>query len=76
MAKFLTPCRSAYPLVRDLMHRIEASPMTLGEISKRAGLTYYTILRWRNGIAVPNLAGIADLLEVLGVELRIVRKDE
>jgi transcriptional regulator with XRE-family HTH domain len=75
MAHFHTPCRSAYPLVRDLMARIETSPLTLGEICKRAGLTYYTLLRWRQGIATPNLNSIADLLTVLGAEVRIVEKE-
>lgn len=46
------------------------------ELSKLAGLHKYVYSGWRNGRHVPTLKSFIAVLDVLGLELRIVRKKE
>ena len=75
MTHFRTPLRSAYPLVRDLMARIEASPLSIAEITRRGNVSHMQLLRWRAGTAMPKHDTLDDLLNVLGAEPRVVDKE-
>lgn len=44
------------------------------ELSKAAGLHKQVYTGWRNGRHIPNLKSFIAVLDVLGLELRIVRK--
>lgn len=45
-------------------------------ISKKAGFTKSMYSRWINGKNAPNIRNLVSMLDVLGLELKIVRKKD
>jgi len=70
--------RQKHRLVKLAMGLVEASPLSVREIEKRAGLSQGSIKYWfvdgtRGDVRVPNLDAV---LGVFGCRLGVVRKEQ
>jgi len=65
----------AHPLARRFFELLEAEGVALTDIAQRAGLHHVTLSKWKRSHA-PTVVALEAALNVLGFELRIVRRYE
>jgi transcriptional regulator with XRE-family HTH domain len=68
------PVKAKEPLVKELLSIIDQQPESDFMLSVHIGTSHQTISQWRNGHASPRLDIFQAVLNYLGYELKIVRK--
>jgi transcriptional regulator with XRE-family HTH domain len=68
------PTKAKEPLVREMFEIIHSQPESDFMISVHVGTAHTTISQWRNGKCSPRLDLFQAVLNYLGYELKIVRK--
>lgn len=62
-------------LMRVFVKAVYDSGLSAAEICRRGGIHAHTISRWMNGGGLPNMQALVDVLDLLGYDLQIVRRD-
>lgn len=62
-------------ILRTFVKAVYDSGLTLTEISRRSGVAINTMSAWMNGRATPRVAVMADVLDALGYDFQIVKRD-
>ena len=71
------PVECSIPLLRDFFRDVlDPMDVTLSEITHRAGLSQNSLLVYRSGKVLPRLDMLIALVNAVGYELKIVKKDE
>ena len=68
-------CTSNIPFVKQLFELVKDSDMSHERISVRAGYSLSMTYSWFRNETAPTLASFSDVLEVLGYELTIRKKE-
>jgi len=63
----------AHPLARKFFEIADAQRMAITDVAQRAGLSHATLVRWKT-LHSPTVPALEAALNVLGYELRIVRR--
>jgi hypothetical protein len=74
-AKHSGEIKAVDPLVREAIEILRRQPLKETDIALRAGIHVYAIRMWRLGHS-PVVRNLLAVLDVLGYELRIVRKEQ
>lgn len=64
---------AAHPLARRFFQIAEAQSIAISDIADRSGLALATLVKWKYRHA-PTVAALEAALNVLGYELRVVRR--
>lgn len=62
-------------LMRAFVKAVLSSGLSQAEISRRTGVHEHTLSIWMNGGGLPRLATLAYVLDILGYDLKIVKRD-
>jgi hypothetical protein len=69
--------KSSVPLLRDFFRDVlDPLDLTLEEVTRRAGLADNSLSLYRSGKSIPRLDMMIALVNAVGYELKIVKKDE
>ena len=66
---------STEALMRAFVKAVFDSGLSQAEISRRTGVHEHTLSIWMNGEGLPRLATLAYVLDALGYDLTIVKRD-
>ena len=64
------------PLVAHFFRIMEESGLSGEQLMKKAGRTPSSLSAWRSGLAFPSFPAFIECLDVMGYELKIVKKGD
>ncbi len=67
--------KHSHPFVRIVWEEIIDRKVSVRSVAKASGLDPSTIYKWRNSPKGPYLSQLNDVLSVLGLEIKIVKKE-
>jgi len=67
--------KTASNAVRAMIEAVHDSPFSYRHICETAGYAPDSITSWKSGRAAPNVLAVETILETLGYELKVVKKE-
>lgn len=68
--------KSASSTLRQLFWRLDRSGMTMYELADAARMLPTSLSYYRHGVQTPNIMKVEELADILGYELKLVKKEK
>ena len=62
-------------LVKELLNLVDDKGLAINKVAEKSGVSFQTILRWQNA-NIPNLYNLRAVLQSIGYDLHIKKKDD